>query len=88
MFGSAPLAGVPPPPAAPLGSSFSSAAPGPSFAAPGSSFALSRPAPSLPDDSAFDPDFADPSALGPEPPLALTVPDCLCGDPEDVCLCC
>ena len=69
VFGSTPLAGVPPPPpAAPLGSSFSSAAPGPSFAPPCS-------APSLPDDSAFDPDFADPSALGPEPPLAPPVPD-------------
>ena len=68
LLGSAPLAGVPPPPAAPLGSSFSWAAPGPSFAP-------SHPAPSLPDDSAFDPDFADPSALGPEPPLAPTVPD-------------
>ena len=75
VFGSAPLAGVPPPPAALLGSSFSSAAPGPSFA------------PSLPDDSAFDPDFADSSALGPEPPLAPPVPDYSCGDPEDVCLC-
>ena len=63
VFGSAPLSGVPPHPAAPLGSSFSLAAPGPSFA------------PSLPDDSAFDPDFADPSAMGPEPPLAPTVPD-------------
>ena len=68
VFGSAPFAGVPPPPAAPLGSSFSSAALGPSFAP-------SRPAPSLPDDSAFDPDFAGPSALGLEPPLAPTVPD-------------
>ena len=67
VFGSAPLAGVPPP-AAPLGSSFSSAAPGPSFAPP-------HPAPSLPDDFAFDPDFADPLALGPEPPLAPPVPD-------------
>ena len=68
MFSSAPLSGVPPPPAAPLGSSFSSAAPGPSFAPP-------RPDPSVPDDAAFDPDFADPSALGPEPPLAPPVPD-------------
>ena len=68
VFGSAPLSGVPPPPAAPLGSSFSSAAPGPSFAPP-------RPDPSVPDDAAFDPDFADPSALGPEPPLAPPVLD-------------
>ena len=59
----APLSGVPPPPAAPLSSSFSSAAPGPSFA------------PSCPDDFAFDLDFADPSALGLEPPLAPPVPD-------------
>ena len=67
--GSCPLSGVPPPPpAAPLGSSFSSAAPGPSFAP-------SRPDPSFPDDSAFDPDFADPSAQGPEPPLAPPVPN-------------
>ena len=34
-----------------------------------------RPDPSVPDDAAFDPDFADPSALGPEPPLAPPVPD-------------
>ena len=68
VFSSAPLSGVPPPPAAPLGCSFSSAAPGPSFAPP-------RPDPSLPGDSAFDPDFAYPSALGPEPPLAPPVPD-------------
>ena len=68
MFGSAPLSGVHPPPAAPLGSSFSSAAPGPSFAPP-------CPDPSVPDDAAFDLDFADPSALGPEPPLAPPVPD-------------
>ena len=68
MFGSAPFSGVPPPPAALLSSSFSSAAPGPSFAPP-------RPDPSVPDDAAFDPDFADPSALGPEPPLAPPVPD-------------
>ena len=73
VFSSAPLAGVPPPPAAPLSSSFSSAAPGPSFAPP-------RPAPSLPDDSAFDPDFADPSVLGPEPPLAPPVPDSVCAE--------
>ena len=53
VFSSAPLSGIPSPPAAPLGSSFSSAAPGPSFAPP-------RPDPSVPDDSAFDPDFADP----------------------------
>ena len=66
LHGSAPLSGVPPSPAAPLGSSFSSAAPGPSFAPP-------RPDPSVPDDAAFDPDFADPSALGPEPPLAPPV---------------
>ena len=68
MFGSAPLSGVHPPLAAPLGSSFSSAAPGPSFAPP-------RPDPSVPDDAAFDLDFADASALGPEPPLAPPVPD-------------
>ena len=60
LFGSAPLSGVPPP--APLRSYFSSAAPGHS-------------APSFPDDSAFDPDFADPSAQGPELPLAPPVPD-------------
>ena len=63
VFSSAPLSGVPPPPAALLGSSFSSAAPGPSFAPP------------RPDDSAFDSDFSDPSALGPGPPLAPPVPD-------------
>ena len=67
-FGAAPLSSVPPPPVALLGSSFSSAAPGPSFAPP-------RPDPSVPDDAAFDPDFADPSALGLEPPLAPPVPD-------------
>ena len=68
MFGSAPLSGVHHPPAAPLGSSSSSAAPGPSFAPP-------CPDPSVPVDAAFDPDFADPSTLGPEPPLAPPVPD-------------
>ena len=68
MFGSAPLSGVHPPAAALLGSSFSSAAPGPSFAPP-------RPDSFVPDDVAFDPDFADPSALGPEPPLTPPVPD-------------
>ena len=65
LFGSAPLSGVPPPPAALLGSSFSSVAP-------------SHPDPSFPDDSAFYPDFADPSAQGPEPPLAPPVPDSVC----------
>ena len=63
VFASAPPSGVPPPPVAPLGSSFSSAAPGPSFAPP-------QPGPEVPDDA-----FADPSALGPEPPLAPSVPD-------------
>ena len=67
-FASAPPSGVPPPPVAPLGFSFSSAAPGPSFAPP-------RPGPEVPDDASFDPVFADPSALGPEPPLAPSVPD-------------
>ena len=56
------LSGIPSPPAAPLGSYFSSADPGPS-------------APSFPDDSNFDPDFADPSAQGPVLPLAPSVPD-------------
>ena len=68
MFASAPPSGVPPPPVAPLGSSFSSAAPGPSFAPP-------QPGPEVPDDASFDLAFADPSALGPEPPLAPSVPD-------------
>ena len=68
VFASAPPSGVPPPPMAPLGSSFSSAAPGPSFAPP-------QPGPEVPDDASFDPAFADPSALGPEPPLAPSVPD-------------
>ena len=68
MFASTPPSGVPPPPVAPLGSSFSSAARGPSFALP-------QPGPEDPDDASFDPAFADPSALGPEPPLAPSVPD-------------
>ena len=71
LFGSAPLSGVP---AAPLSSYFSSAAP-------------SRSGPSFPDDSAFDPNFADPSAQDPELPLAPPVPDCPCGDQEDVLVC-
>ena len=74
VFGSDPLAGVHRPPAAPFLQLLLAL------------FAPSRPA-LLSDDSAFDPDFADPSALGPEPPLAPTVRDCSCGDPEDVCLC-
>ena len=69
VFASAPPSGVPPPSAAPLGSSFTSAAPGPSFAP-------CQPGPEVPDDASFDPAFADPSALGPEPPLAPSVPDC------------
>ena len=68
MFASASPSGVPPPPVAPLDSSFSSAA-------PGLSFALPQPDPEVPDDVSFDPAFADPSALGPEPPLAPSVPD-------------
>ena len=68
VFASAPPSGVPPPPVAPLGSSFSLADPGPSFAPP-------QPGPEVPDDASFDPAFADPSALGPEPPLAPSVPD-------------
>ena len=68
VFAPAPPSGVPPPPMAPLGSSFSSAAPGPSFAPP-------QPGPEVPDDASFDPAFADPSALGPEPPLTPSVPD-------------
>ena len=71
LFGSAPLSGVPPPPAAPLSSYFSSAATGPSSAP-------SRPGPSFPDDSTFDPNFADPSAQGYELPLAPPVPDSVC----------
>ena len=67
VFASTPPSGIPPPPVAPLGSSFSSAAPGPSFAPP-------QPGPEVPDDASFDPVFADPSALGPEPPLAPSVP--------------
>ena len=55
---SAPPSGIPPPPVAPLGSSFSSSAPGPSFAPP-------QPGPEVPDDASFDPVFADPSAVGP-----------------------
>ena len=62
VFASAPPSGVPPHPVAPLGSSFSSAAP-------------PQPGPEVPDDASFDPAFADPSALGPEPPLAPSVPD-------------
>ena len=53
---------------APLSSSFTSAAPGPSFAPP-------QPGPEVPDDASFDPALVDPSALGPEPPLAPSVPD-------------
>ena len=73
VFASAPPSGVPPHPVAPLGSSFSSAAPGPSFAPP-------QPGPEVPDDASFDPVFADPSALGPEPPLAPSVPDSVCAE--------
>ena len=65
--------GIPPPPVAPLGSSFSSSAPGPSFAPP-------QPGPEVPNDASFDPVFADPSALGPEPPLAPSVPDSVRAD--------
>ena len=68
VFASAPPSGVPPPPVAPLGSSFSSTSPGPSFAPP-------QPGLEVPDDASFDPTFADPSALDPEPPLAPSVPD-------------
>ena len=64
----APPSGVPHPPVPPLGFSFSSSAPGPSFAPP-------QPAPEVPEDASFNPGFADPSALGPEPPLAPSVPD-------------
>ena len=65
---SAPPSGVLQPPVAPLGSSFSSSAPGPSFAPP-------QPGPEVPEDASFDPVFADPSALGLEPPLAPFVLD-------------
>ena len=33
------------------------------------------PGPAVPVDNSFAPGFADPSTLGPEPPLALSVPD-------------
>ena len=64
----APPSGIPHHPLPPLASSFSSSAPGPSFAPP-------QPGPEVPEDASFDPGFADPSALGPEPPLAPSVPD-------------
>ena len=65
--------GVPHPPGPHFGSSFSSSAPGPSYAPP-------PPAPEVPEDASSDPGFADPSALGPEAPLALSVPDSVCAE--------
>ena len=60
--------GMPHPPGPSFGSSFTASAPGPSYAPP-------PPAPEVQEDASFDPGFVDPAALGPEPPLAPSVPD-------------